>query len=151
MGSERFRGLQLELQQVRRFIGILFAALIASDLEDAIDNRTRGDGIRFAQRDSLPEIYAQTFANVKPTVLAENDPEIAVIFPHTTSPQAVTKWEVNPWNALKRSKTDSNMSRKLFRLGDCSGRLRSLLDRMKPGSMLFFPLFDRKNSSSKAS
>jgi hypothetical protein len=32
--------------------------LIASDLEDAIDNRTRGDGICFAQWDSLPEIYA---------------------------------------------------------------------------------------------
>jgi hypothetical protein len=43
------------------------------------------------------------------------------------------------------------MSRKLFRLGDCSARLRSLLDRMKPGSMLFFPLFDRENSSSQAS
>jgi hypothetical protein len=57
MGSERFRGIQREPQQVRSFIGVLFAALIASDLEGAINNRTRGDGICFAQWDSLPEIY----------------------------------------------------------------------------------------------
>jgi hypothetical protein len=56
---------------------------MASDPELAIDNRRRGDGIRLAKWNAMPEIYAQGVPNVKPTVLAENDPKIAAVFPHS--------------------------------------------------------------------
>jgi hypothetical protein len=45
IGSQHFCG----------FIDILFAALIASDPEAAIDSRARGDGVCLGKWDPVPE------------------------------------------------------------------------------------------------
>ena len=39
----------------------------------------------------------------------------------------------------------------MFRFGSTLKGLRSLLSEMQPGTVHFFPLFDRENSSAKAS
>lgn len=48
MGGERFRKLKFKSQNFVRYIGLLFAALIALDQERPA-NRHRFEGVRFAQ------------------------------------------------------------------------------------------------------
>jgi len=45
----------LESQDLRGFIEILFAALVASGPESLVDGRARRDGVGLGERDSVPE------------------------------------------------------------------------------------------------
>jgi len=61
-------------------ISILFAAVITSNPEGAIDMRAGREGVGLGKRDSVPE--KQILPNVEPMVLAEHHPKIAAVFPH---------------------------------------------------------------------
>lgn len=89
MRSERLRRFFVGPQNLGGFIDILFAALIAPDLEAAIDSRARGDRICLGKYDSVPE--KQTLPKMKPMILAEDDPKITTVFPHTSGLQVVTR------------------------------------------------------------
>ena len=86
-----WRVVKLKPEEVRSSIAGFLAALVAPSNEGAIDDRTGSDGVSLAKCDSVPEEYASTLPYVEPAVLAEDYPEIAVVFPHATFPKAVTK------------------------------------------------------------
>jgi len=67
-------------QNLCDFINILFPALVASDLEWAVDRRARGEGVCLGKQDLVSE--KEILASVKPMVFAEHYPEIRAIFPH---------------------------------------------------------------------
>src|SRR6202008_483417 len=96
------------------------AALIASDIEAAIDNRARRDGVCFAKGNSLPVIKTKTLPNVKHTIFAENHPIITVVFPHNEplpSGHEVGKGSGGGTSVARRYQAKSNDVKKLNRPG----------------------------------
>jgi hypothetical protein len=79
--SKRFGKFLLVLAYIRWCVEILLAAFIAPNPERAIERRQRGNSVGFAQRD--PMVVEELLAKMKPAVLAENDPAITTVFPHT--------------------------------------------------------------------
>jgi hypothetical protein len=81
MRCERVRHLLLDSQHVRGLIKVRLATYIAPDLEGAGERRDRHIGIRYAQRDAVFE--QEIMHQVIEVVLAEDDPTVISIFPHT--------------------------------------------------------------------
>jgi hypothetical protein len=85
----------LEPEDLRGFIEILLAALIASRRKTTVNSRTGSDGVCFGKRDSVPE--KQILPNVEPMVLAVDHPKIPTVFPHGSSLRAVTRGQGLLW------------------------------------------------------
>jgi hypothetical protein len=71
MWSESLRKLLFEPQYVVGFVGILFAALIASNVETPGESRPRRDGVCLTERYSMPK--EQIGVAMKSTVFADHD------------------------------------------------------------------------------
>ena len=87
-------------QQFSGSIDILLPALVTSDLEGAVDRRTRGEGVCLGKQDLVSE--KEILPSVKPMVFAEHYPEIRIIFPHDvlSAEEARKGWLGNEWSYL---------------------------------------------------
>jgi hypothetical protein len=93
--SERLRKFLFVSSQVRWFIEKRLAAIIAQDREAVLESWRRYYAICFTERDSMAS--KEGLPKMKPTILAENNPAIIVIFPHTYLHWAfaLIGWEIN--------------------------------------------------------
>jgi len=80
MGGESLRKLLFESQYFGRLVEILFTALIAPDLEVALQRRARGDRVGLAKRNSM--LVEKIHAEMSPMVLAKHHPDVMAIGPH---------------------------------------------------------------------
>src|SRR6266853_672482 len=80
MGGESLRKLLFESQYFGRLVEIPFTALIAPDLEVALQRRARGDRVGLAKRNSM--LVEKIHAEMSPMVLAKHHPDVMAIGPH---------------------------------------------------------------------
>jgi hypothetical protein len=83
MRRKRIRKLLFVSAHVGWFVETLGPALVAPDAKAGFEGWQGSYRIGFSERDSMAG--EETAAKMKPSVLAQNNPAIAVVFPHINS------------------------------------------------------------------
>jgi hypothetical protein len=70
-----------------RLINVSFATIIAAHVKSLVDRRSSTDGIGQSQRCTVG--MEQVLPKVEPTVLAEYNPAVVIVFPHQWFPDTL--------------------------------------------------------------